>query len=165
MRRLTLAVPCLLLGIVLSGCFAYAPVALDTVQPGADVRVLVTPEQARALDELLLREARMVDGRLLEVGADLLLEVPVASGLQGGAMQSLNQRVRLPRSEVLQVELRSLNRGRTGLVVGVAGAVVLGSVIHALSRELGGDTRGDPPPPGEYRGPIRSPQIRPGGLR
>ncbi len=151
-----------LLALTLSGCFAYTPVALDSARPGEDVRVRISAEQAREIDALLLRETQVLDGRLLEVGPSFLLEVPVASNLQGGAMQSLNQRIRLDRSGIVGVELRQLDRTRTGIVVGGAGIIVLGAVVWALSRELGGDTRTDPPPPAEWRGrhPSTSPLLR-----
>lgn len=143
--------PLLLLGV--SGCFAYTPVSLDTVQPGENVRVRITPEQAQEIDALLMRETRILDGVLLERGPSFLVEVPVATQLQGGARQSLNQRILLPREGIVEMELKSLDRVRTGLLLGGAGALVIGTVIFTLTKELGGDTRTDPPAPPELRAP------------
>jgi hypothetical protein len=143
-----------LLLVLTAGCHAHTPVSLTQITPGEQVRVRVTQVQAQALEPLLLRERQVLDGTVLAVSPQLLLEVPVASHLQGGTRQDLRQRIALEPSQVLGVELRELDRFRTGLLVTAGGAFLVGAVALALSREAGGDTRGETPPPAELRGPT-----------
>lgn len=140
--------------LLTAGCYAHTPVPLTQITPGEQVRVRISQSEAQALEHLLLRERQVLDGTVLAVTPQLLLEVPVAANLEGGTRQDLRQRITIEPSQVLGVELRELDRFRTGLFVTAGGAILISSVVLALSREAGGDTRGEIPPPAELRGPT-----------
>lgn len=142
------------LALLLGGCFAYVPVDPGAVRPDDDVRARVSAARAAELDPLLMRDARVLEGRVLEAGGDLLLEVPVASDLRGVRVETLHQRIRLPQQDVLELELRRFDRTRTALVLGSGLAVALAVVIHQLTRESGGDTQPPGPDPTELRIPL-----------
>jgi len=146
--------------LLLSGCYAYVPVEPTQVRPDQDVRVRLSMAQARELDPQFVGERRVLEGRVLEVGADFLLEIPVATGWVGTSAQSLHQRVRIPVGEITEVDVRSLDRGRTGILVGGALGLIIGVVVHALVRESGGDPRPTPLPPDELRIPFH--RLAPG---
>jgi hypothetical protein len=138
------------------GCYTYEPVRLGDVPVGADVRARVSSGEAERLREVIGREDRLIEGTVVEDGADeLLLDVPVVSAVQRRG-ETLNQRLSLPASEILEVELRRLDQLRTGSVL----AVALGAGIALLVSQLEGgrgDGPTDPQPPLEMRFPIRIP--------
>jgi hypothetical protein len=148
--------------LLTSGCYAYTPVDLHQIRVDDDVRARVTTEHARELDPILMRDARVVEGRVLEVGRvgqEFLIQVPVHSEFRGTAAHTLSQRVHVPYSEIAAVELRTFDRTRTGLLAGGGLAVAVGVVIRAFTRQSGGDTRPDPGTPDELRMPVRLPLL------
>jgi hypothetical protein len=94
----------------------------------------------------------------------VLIQVPVAAQLHGARVETLHQRLRIPHDGIVELELRSLDRTRTGLVVGGGLAVLAGLVIRQLSRQTGGDSRRPGPnPPQEASIPIL--RLQPGSGR
>lgn len=133
-RLLTLATISLL-----CGCFTYIPVEPGEVEPGHSVRARVSSSASARIAPLLgASEARRLDGTLVARAADtLIVEVPnvLVDTREFGRVP--NQRVSIPRGDLLELEVRKLDRWRTlGLVGG--GAVVLGSaLVTALKGEPG----------------------------
>lgn len=136
------------------GCFRYLPGEVGDLQNGDRIRVRITAQQASELDEALMRDSRVLEASVVEAGTPLLLEVPSVSQLRGARVETLNQRVALDHSHILEVEHRQLDRTRTGLLVGGTAAVVLGVVVRSLLSEAGGDTR-------IPDGPLPEDRIRP----
>lgn len=156
-RRATVLFPALLLTLLLPGCFRYVPVTLDTAPEGQDVRVIVTRDGASELREVadVASEVPTLTGRFMGFeDRNMLLRVPVGQRQAGFHTVSLDQTIRIPSGEVLQIERREFDRGRTALL---AGGAVAGSVfiIASIMQAFGGDTSGpgDPGPP-ESRIPI-----------
>ena len=145
-----------LAAFLLSGCFRYVPTTLDVAPPGEDVRLLVTRQGATDLAQVTTIEGEVptVRGTLLEQeGSDLLLRVPVGQRRDGFHTVSLDQTVRIPVSEILQVERRELDVTKTGFwVAGAVGgsAFVIFSIMEAFGESAGGDPGG----PLENRLPI-----------
>lgn len=108
----------------LQGCYSHTPVSVANVPVGAPVRARVSAAKAEELAPILGRESRLLSGRALEVGADgLMLQVRAASPTTS---QPLAQRIHLTPTEILEIEVRELNRRVTiGVVLG---AVALGAV-------------------------------------
>lgn len=149
-RRATDILPILLLTLLLSGCFRYVPVTLDTAPEGEDVRVLVTRDGSAELREVteVGAEVPRLTGRFLGFeDRTMLLRVPVGQRQAGFHTVSLDQTIRIPSGEILQIERREFDRGRTALL---AGGAVAGSVfiIASIMKAFGGDTSnpGDPGP-------------------
>lgn len=138
--------------LALAGCYSYRPVPSGAVPLDAQVRARLSAQQADRLGDVLPAGTRVLEGTVLESGGDaLLLLVPVSSQLRGARVDVLNQRLRLSQSDIVELELKELDRGRTGLLVG-AGAVALGAIVVAAIVETGGgDGPEEPPETGERR--------------
>jgi hypothetical protein len=118
----------------ISGCYSYSAVGLDRARVGERVRARVTAEQAQHLGSVLGREDRLVDGELLEIGdSDVTVAVPSTIAAEGLGVTRAYQRIAIPRSALLELELRRLDRVRTGLAVGAGTAVAASLAIGAFS--------------------------------
>jgi len=136
----------LLIGVLAAttGCYAYVPSSVDEIAPGTPVRVRLTAAEAGRLVDQRLTDARLLAGTLVQHdGEQLLVDTSVGRNDAERGLRSVVQRVSVPRRDVLEVERRQLDKGRTGIVVG-AGAVALGVVIALQAR--GG--QGTPDGPG-----------------
>jgi len=124
------------------GCYTFEPVALEELAPDMQVRARLTPAQAAEISEVLPDQDRLVEGTVLEGGTDqLLLLVPVATANRRGRVETLSQRLGIPRSGLVEVELKQLDRWKTG-VLGAAGAFAVGFVIY---KSLTGGSSGSTP--------------------
>lgn len=131
-RRFVLAGSLCLLS---AGCYAYRPIGFDEVRVDSDVRARLTAEQVDALNGVLPAESRVIEGRVLQDnGSSFLLLVPVLAERRGARIESISQRLDIPRSGMVEVEMRELDRLRTGLAIGV-GAAVLGFVAWRTLRD------------------------------
>jgi hypothetical protein len=121
----------LLLAPVLCACYRYTPIEPATVQRGTEVRARVSAALAEQFAPLLgTTDARLLVGTVLSNESDtLLMEVPTSSRVAAaGGFQQLNQRLRIPRGALLELEERSFSQRRTTVVIGAA-ALVVGSIL------------------------------------
>lgn len=133
--------------VVLGGCYQYTPAPFETVSPEVHVRASLTSEKSLEVERTLGAFRSQVEGEVLERASDreaILLAVP---RLQVGDQRTQSARLRqwlwIEERDVVRVEVRSLDRGKTGLVLGVATAAV-GYLLH---RALGaGSVDTDQPP-------------------
>ena len=137
------------LGLLLftTGCFSYLPVtSASDVQPGLSVRARVSPTASARIAPLLgATEARRLDGTLISQSADtLIVEVPIVMQDAREFGHTPNQRVSIPRGDLLELEVRRIDRFRTGALAGGA-AIVIGSI---LVNALQGDPGKEPLPGG-----------------
>lgn len=131
--------------VICSGCYTYTPVQPDAVAIGADVRARITAAEAERLREVLPSERRMLEGKVLAGdGSMLMLEVPLARREMARGLELLHQRLSIPRSELIEIEQRSLDRARTGAAALGASLVVLYVLIDRLSGEPASDRPPDP---------------------
>jgi hypothetical protein len=152
MRRFLLSVLPLL-----AGCYAYAPIEPGRVQPGTNVRARVSGAAADRLGPLLgTSDARLLSGRLLENRADtMIVEVPtITQASAGTSMESLHQRLSIPRAELLELETRRLDRWRTAALAGSVALVVGTVAIKALKNDRGTDRAPGPGGGAEIRVPL-----------
>jgi hypothetical protein len=125
--------------VLLSGCFTYIPVEPGEVEPGVAVRARVSAAASERIAPLLgATEARRLDGKLITRGSDtLIVEVPTVVVDTREFGRTPNQRVSIPRSDLVELEVRRLDRWRTAGILGGA-AVVLGvTLTNALKGEPG----------------------------
>ena len=137
------------------GCYMYAPISAATVAPGTSLRARITASHAEQIAPLLGGvDARLLTGKLIDTRADtLIIEVATMERVHSaGVSQSLNQRLGIPRSEILELETRTLNRRRTTILAGAAAFVVASFLVKTLIIDPGGE-----------RGPIDGggPELRP----
>ncbi|MBI4539215.1 MAG: hypothetical protein HY704_06890 [Gemmatimonadetes bacterium] len=149
----------LALSILLAGCYRYVPARMGGVPPGTAVRVHLTEEGARRLEELTGRERRQVSGELLGWGEQVLISaaVPAADGMVD---RGLRQRIIVARDEVVAVEVRELDRVRTVVLVAGVAAGATAAIVGAFTGGGGEGSRPEPPDgPGEgIRVPV---SVRP----
>jgi hypothetical protein len=125
----------------LTGCFSYIPIEPGEVEPGVDVRARVSAAAGTRIAPLLgATDARRLDGKLITRGTDtLVVEVPTVVVDTREFGRTPNQRVSIARGELVELEVRKLDRMKTVGIVGGA-AVVLGvTLVKALKGEPGKD--------------------------
>jgi len=138
MKRASLAVAA---SVLLSSCFSYIPIEPGDVEPGVSVRARVSPAAGARIAPLLgATDARKLDGTVITRSADtMIVEVPTVVTDNREFGRTPNQRVSIFRSDLIELEVRKLDRMRTMGLIGGA-AVVLGTaLINALQGEPGKD--------------------------
>ena len=139
-------VAALVLSLSAAACHAYRPTSVPELHSGDRVRALLTQAQHEEFAEYLLGGDRLVEGTVVEAApASLLLEVPLVTVAEGIRVDSYSQRLRIPAAGVADVELRSLDRGRTYSLAGVVAAALGGVVWYQFARR---SRRGSTVPPG-----------------
>jgi hypothetical protein len=126
MRRL---LPLLLF---VAACYTHAPIEPNAVHPRTSIRARVNAATAEQLEPLLgVSNARLLSGVVITNAPDtLIVEVPTGVRAEiGSSVQTLNQRVAIPRASILELESRRIDRLRTGLLVGSA-SVLAGALIY-----------------------------------
>ena len=134
--------------LVSSACYRYMPIETAAAAPGEPVRVYVTQEGADDLREVYEVDAAVPTLRGTIVGrdaGDLLLAVEVAQRQVGFRAIGLEQNVRIPESEIVATERRSLNALATSTFVGVVAGGV--AAILTLILESEGEPAGPDPDP------------------
>jgi len=157
MHRFTVSplVPVALLLLALTGgCYRYNYVERDALRPGEDVRVRLSAEEAERVGDILGRDDRVYDGHVLEA-PDSTLTLAIRSFIvqQGGATESGHQRIVVPRSSVVEMQLRTLDRPRTigAIAIGVLGTTA--AAIVAFKAINGKDDKGTKLPGERSRSP------------
>lgn len=147
--------------VLLGACYTYAPLETASLEPGMDVRARVSSNMARELSALLGNpDPRLLSGRVIAAGDTLVLEVPsVLQAEVGSSIQTLHQRVSIPRPMLLEIESRTLDRYKTGIVAGAAGLVVGAYILHSTVLSPGKEGQPGTGGPGELTIPIF--RIRP----
>ena len=141
------------------GCYTYSPIEVAAVTPGMEVRARVSAATAAQLaPSLSMSDARLLTGAVVDTQGGLTLKVPsTRMGVVGGEQDELFQQILIARSDLLELESKQLDNGRTRLAViaGVAGAVALtAGILHGRSSGAPAVTE----PPGNFN-------IRVGGVR
>jgi hypothetical protein len=153
----TMCVMTLVLSVVASGCYAHVPVSPDEVVPGTDVRVRVSAAEADRLEAEAGITDRTFRGEVLENGpTNLLLQVPVPANERFGGR--LYNRVSVPPQQLLEVEVRELDRPKTLLAVG-AGVAVLTSAIVVAFEAMDNDEADETEPGTPNRGILSFPLL------
>ena len=135
----------LVLVSMLSGCYSFVPVELESLSEGETVVARVSREDAERFGEVLGRTDQVLEGTVLEsTSAGVLLDVEVATRQVGFRFEPLGQRVRLNRTEIQELDRRELDRWRTTTLVTAIG-IAVGTAAWAA---LGGDTGGGSNPQG-----------------
>lgn len=127
---------------LLTACYTYAPIEPARIQPGTGVRARLSGAAADRLAPLLgTTSTRVVSGRLVDTRADtMIVEVPtVVQASVASSMETLHQRVSIPRADLVELETRRLDRFRTAALAGGVALVVGVVVIKSLEQDPGRD--------------------------
>ena len=135
----------LILLLTVSGCARWVPAQLGTVPPGTDVRLRLSEVGAEQLEEMTGAGTTEVTGELLQWEPEVL----VSTALGPSAMRldpGLRQRLVLDPDNVVAIDVREVDRTRTGLLVGGVVAVAGSAIAWALVNIIRG-SEGAPTPP------------------
>lgn len=125
-----------------TGCYHYLPTSATDVAVGQTVRLRLTPDEATKYGDLRLSNPRLLEGTVADRSAmGFMLDATVGVNNAETGSRALTQRVSVPMSGVVDVELKALDRTKTGFVVGGA-AVVAGLAIAKAGGAFGSS---DPP--------------------
>ena len=134
-----------------TGCFNYVPTEIGAVPPGESVRLFLTRAGVDAVNEGGAEEAlSMVSEPVLSgefvrrTGDDLFLRVPTVRRQVGFHTAQLGQDLRVPASEIVQIERQELSKAKTGLLLGGATAAITGLIVFILNDARQPDSA-DPP--------------------
>jgi predicted acyltransferase len=147
-----------LLVLSLAACYTYVPVQPTSVAAGAGVRARVSATTAERIAPLIgVTDARVFMGTFVGTDAGgFLVEVPTTPQVgTAGTFQTLAQRISIPRADLLEIETRTLNRGKTAAIVGAV-AIIAGSTAATILRSNPGADR----PPGGTSTDTRIPVLR-----
>ncbi len=132
----------LLLALLLTtaGCARWVPAQLGTVPPGTDVRLRLSEEGAAELEGMTGARATEVSGELLQWEPEVLLSAALSPA--GARVDPrLRQRLVMSPENVVAIDVREVDRTRTGLLVGgvvaVAGSAVAWAVVNLLRGSAG----------------------------
>jgi hypothetical protein len=140
-----------------TACYSYRTIHLEDVRPDLAIRLRVTPEATGHVARVLGYLTQDVEGTFVSLRQDtILLTVATPTAPESRTIQLLYQRLDIPVSQVIEVQERTLDRGRTYACVaaGVAGAAGV-AVWHrgnaAAGRQPAGagpaaPSAGSPPP-------------------
>lgn len=136
----------LVLLLTVSGCARWVPTELGTVPPGTDVRLRLSEDGAAQLEEMTGARAAQVTGELLQWEPEVLLSTAVAAA-GTGLDPRLRQRLVMDPDDVVAIDVREVDRTRTGFLVGgvvaVAGSAIAWAVVNLIQGSEG--TPGTPP--------------------
>jgi hypothetical protein len=152
MPRRIVAVLCLV-AFTGPGCYSYRFADQGDVMAGTDVRLRITPEEAGRLMETVRVEARTVEGTVTEGSSDngLMIETPVLN-----TSPRIYQRVHIPQQEIVDVEVREFNTGKTVLLGAVIAAAVAAVGFTAIASDKNSGEGNPTPPPDQIRIPLFS---------
>ena len=134
-----------------TGCYGYFASAPEAIQPGEEIRVVLSNDARRFSAAAMPRESYL-DGDLLTLTPDsAALSVWVGQSYQGTRFETAHQTVMLPREQIVSFQRRELSEWRTAAaaaaVIGIAAALI-SQVGFEEDPNSGGTSNPPPPPPG-----------------
>lgn len=139
--------------VLLGGCYSYRVVPVEQAPVGETVRARVSLTEAVRLREAIGRDDRVVEGQLLEAADTSIL---VAVRTPSDATVRTHQRVALPRSGLLELEVRRFDRLKTA---GIAAVIVAAVTAVAVSQ-----FNSDKPTTGQGKGGTDASRVLPIGV-
>lgn len=123
-----------------TGCVNYVPTEIGAVPPGEPVRLYLTRAGLDAINEAGNDEALstvfepVLSGEFVRrTDADLYVRIPTVRRQVGFHTAQLGQDIRIPASEIVQIERQELSKAKTGLLVGATAAAITGLVVFILN--------------------------------
>ncbi len=136
--------------IMASGCARWVPARLGEVPVGTDVRLRLSEAGAARMEELTGASQTEVSGQLLRWDEEVMVSAALRNAGAGANASGLRQRFVVERDNIVAVDVRELDRTRTGLFVGGVAVVAGSAIVWVVSQLSGGGTAAptDPPAPG-----------------
>ncbi|MBT8395828.1 MAG: hypothetical protein HKO65_02315 [Gemmatimonadetes bacterium] len=136
----------ILLALSAVGCHSYQPIALEEIRPSMTVRARLSAERADEIARVHPISGRVLDGVVRAAGPEeLQILVPLRQPSGVRSERSVQLPLGIPNQDILLVELKKLDRTKTGLFA-LGGAALLGLVLSTdwLGDGGGGDDPGKP---------------------
>ena len=133
--------------ILVSGCARWIPARVGEVPAGTDVRLRLSEEGAAQLRELTGTRQSEVSGQLLQWGSEVTVSAALRTAGAGAYSSNLRQRFVVDEEDIVGVDVRELDRTRTGLFVGGVAVVAGSAIVWVVSQLVGGGTAATNPPP------------------
>lgn len=133
--------------ILVSGCARWVPARVGDVPLGTDVRLRLSDEGAAQLEDLTGTRRSEVSGQLLQWDSEVMVSAALQAAGAGANSSSLRQRFVVDQEDILGVDIRELDRTRTGLFVGGVAVVAGSAIVWVVSQLAGGGTTATNPPP------------------
>jgi hypothetical protein len=135
------------------GCYTYLPTTLDAVPVGGEVHAVLSTERELALQDSLGVSLRPLRATLVARGDDrVLLSVRTAVGSRELGSQGLYQRIGVAPQDVLRVDVRRLQRGKTvALALAVAAVATIAAIETVAILRPGTPDGGGGGPPEQVR--------------
>ena len=137
-RRIRRALAALVVTAVSTGCFEYIPIDVLAVPAGGHVRVYLTVQESRRLEDegtlagIEVGSPPALTGRLARSAEEMLyLRVPVRGPQVGFQSEPLEQEIPLRAEGVAALEWRELNRLGTAAIA-IAGAALVGGIAYFI---------------------------------
>ncbi len=128
------------LAILFTGCLAYIPTELETVPAGADVRIILTPARMAEIRELddgglpTTAGSTVVNGTFVRRDdAGFGIRIPIASRDVGFLRSRIARELTFSPSDVLQVHLRKVDRGKSAVAIAAGTGLLTFLVVAMLS--------------------------------
>ena len=148
MRVSSTLVRVLLPVVALASCYRFTPLEGGTPTRGEEVRLALSDEGSVRMAPMIGPRISAIDGRVLESGDTAIVLAVQSVVAQGGrAMNWSQERLAVPRTAVVSVRTRTLDRKRSWILAGltVVGAIALGEAFglgSGLDGLLGGGGSG-----------------------
>jgi len=111
--------------IVSGGCYRYTPIDSQSPTLGSEVRVRLTDAGAITLGPLVGNRIELVDGRIASISdTALTLSVAQTTDRLGSEVTWKGEQVTFPRATLAGLERRSVDKGKSYLVGGLAAGLV-----------------------------------------
>ena len=134
--------------LAVTGCARWVPVSLGTAPTGSDVRLRLSEEGAQRLEDLTGRRAVEVTGELLQWQPEVLLSTALTNA-GTGIDPGLRQRLVVDPDDVLSIDVREVDRTRTGLLAGGVVAVAASAIAWAVVNIIQGSEGAPSTPPAD----------------
>lgn len=161
-KRRSAAVLIALLVLPAMGCYEHVAASTAIGPAGTEVRVLLSDSGYARIAREVLHDVptlkRSVTGELVQANErEVLLAVRVWTNERDPG-NALSQRIGIPRADILQLEVKQVDRRKTAVLAVAITLGVTAFVVSLLSGQFGGSTVGSGPSGGELRdSPVRRP--------
>lgn len=133
--------------LVLTGCYEFAPIGLNDLKAGTEVRVRVSREEALQLGvgDVSGRGDHLLTGQLLRWDDDTLaISVTEKGWTSAYAAVREHREFVIPMSAILELDRKHAHSGKTAVLMGGGFAALAFVIANRLSAK--GDARGGLPP-------------------
>lgn len=135
------------LAIMASGCVRWVPARVGEVPVGTDIRLRLSEEGAEQLEETTGTGQSEVSGQLLQWGSEVMVSAALQTAGAGANSSNLRQRFVVDEEHVVGVDIRELDRTRTGLFAGTIAVVAGSAIVWVVSKLSGSGTAAPSEPP------------------